>query len=175
MTAGEATEASRSALVSAEMPGELKDSAATVRSPTVLRELLMVWEECHEFLLLSPTRSGTSMSSLCGPGKSMRYVIPARLAGGIRCDRSNVRTPVFSLEALVSDAQRSHLVAAAMTRLRGIFFDEVHTMREWRDFHICCADSMPLLRNKNLLVPLAGLTETAAPEPCVELQKAART
>jgi superfamily II DNA helicase RecQ len=197
MTVGEETEASRSALVTAELRAALQDSTATVRSPTVLRAILLVWEERHDFLLVSPTGSGQSMS----------YVIPAGW-GRVRCGRSHMRASgqycyrvremrppggpvpdwdradddfapgvvVFSLEALVSDAGRSLLVAlGAMTRLRGIFLDEVHTMREWREFRVGCADPMPLLRNKNLLVPLVGLTATASPELCVELQQAMGT
>jgi hypothetical protein len=199
MKVGGETEASRSALVTAELRAALQDSTATVRSPTVLRAILLVWEERHDFLLVSPT----------GSGKSMSYVIPARLTGGVyavvvptcallanivtECAKCGVQAVlstewdwadddfapgvvVFSLEALVSDAGRSLLVAlGAMTRLRGIFFDEVHTMREWREFRVGCADPMPLLRNKNLLVPLVGLTATASPELCVELQQATGT
>jgi hypothetical protein len=72
---------------------------------------------------------------------------------------------VFSLEALVSDAGMPLLVAlVAMTRLRGILFGKVHAMRKWREFHVGRVNPMPLLRSKNLLLPLVGLTATASPE-----------
>jgi hypothetical protein len=51
MTAGDATEASRSALVTAELCAALQDSAATVRSPILLRAIMIVWQECQDFLL----------------------------------------------------------------------------------------------------------------------------